>query len=478
MVVTVEEVLEAQRGHVLAPAGCGKTELLANSIAIPTDKPSLVLTHTTAGVAALRNRLKRAEVPPQHYRLNTIAGWAMNLISMFPERAGYYHNPTDELNGRIYIAIQNAIAALCQSGDIHSELRATYSRLLVDEYQDCSNSQHSIVDGIANAIPAVVFGDPMQAIFGFGGDSLPNWNAQVVPLFPEIGQLDIPWRWNNAGANDLGAWLLTVRDALENGQRIDVRTCSGRVFWHQLTNDVNQDMMAQISAQYEISRQHPNESLLIIGDSIQAASRHTYASRAQGVSVVEPVDFRDVITFANQMNGQQGPELLQSCINFLITVMTNVYGDRLQTRIQSILANRHRNAPTTPELAAIRLYQGGGYREAVSFLTAMSEDRDRRVYRHSAFNIMVEALRKAAEITSQDLSEIAANLREQRRHTGRIIPHKAVGSTLLLKGLEADHVLILDADKPDNIMSKEHLYVALTRGAKSVHVFSRSPILP
>ncbi len=478
MVVTVEEVLEAQRGHILAPAGCGKTELLAKSIAVPTEKPSLVLTHTTAGVAALRNRLKRAEVPLQHYRLNTIAGWALNLISMFPERAGYYHNPTDELNGRIYIAIQNAIAALCQSGDIHSEIRATYGRLLVDEYQDCSNSQHSIVDGVANAIPTVVFGDPMQAIFGFGGDLLPDWNDRVVPVFPEIGQLDIPWRWNNAGANDLGAWLLAVRDALTTGQRIDVRTCPGRVFWHQLTNDVNQNMMAQIAAQYEISRQHPNESLLIIGDSIQTASRHNYASRAQGVSVVEPVDFRDVITSANQMNGQRGPELLQSCINFLITVMTNVYGDRLQTRIQSILANRHRNAPTPPELSAVGLNQGGGYREAANFLLAMSEDRDRRVYRHSAFNIMVQSLKTAAESATQELSEIAANFREQRRHAGRIIPNKAVGSTLLLKGLEADHVLILDADRPGNTMSKEHLYVALTRGAKSVHVFSRNPILP
>ncbi|NQZ14777.1 MAG: hypothetical protein HRT94_08145, partial [Alphaproteobacteria bacterium] len=121
MVVTVEEVLEAQRGHVLAPAGCGKTELLANTIAIPTLKPSLVLTHTTAGVAALRNRLKRAAVPAQHYRLNTIAGWALNLISMFPERAGYQHDP---INAPDYFRIQNAIATLCHSGDIDSELRA------------------------------------------------------------------------------------------------------------------------------------------------------------------------------------------------------------------------------------------------------------------------------------------------------------------------------------------------------------------
>jgi hypothetical protein len=36
----------------------------------------------------------------------------------------------------------------------------------------------------------------------------------------------------------------------------------------------------------------------------------------------------------------------------------------------------------------------------------------------------------------------------------------------------------LDADRPGNVMSRQHLYVALSRGARSVHVFSRNPILP
>lgn len=473
--VDVNAVLGARRGHVIAPAGCGKTELIANSVAQPTDKPTLILTHTTAGVAALRMRLKKGGIPTSHYRLNTIAGWALNLISMFPERAGYTHDPVNAPN---YPRVQTAIGALCGSGNIHSEIRATYSRLLVDEYQDCSTSHHSIVSGICNAIPTVVFADPMQAIFNFGNDPLANWNTQVVPVFPEIGRLATPWRWNNADAGDLGQWLLAVREALAQGHQIDLRTCPARVTWYQLSADANANIAAQIAVQYEIARRCPGDAILTIGDSIQAASRHNYASRVQGVSVVEPVDFRDVINSADQMDGRTGPELLQSCLGFLVNVMTNVYGDRLQTRIQSILANRNRTPPTAPELAAIALYQGGRYNEAVAFLSAMATDPDRRVYRNSAFNIMVEALRTAGANPAPDLNETIAGLREQRRHSGRVIPTKAVGSTLLLKGLEADHVLILDADRPGNSMSKEHLYVALTRGAKSVHVFSRNYILP
>lgn len=473
--VDVSDILHSNLGHVVAPAGCGKTELIAKTIAQADGKPVLALSHTTAGVAALRQRLKRDGVPTSNYRLNTIAGWALNMISMFPERAGYQHNPLEAPN---YLAVQNAVGTLCVSGDINLEIAATYSRVLVDEYQDCSASQHLISTGLGNAIPVIVFGDPMQAIFGFGGDPLPDWATQVVPTFPELGRLNTPWRWNNAGAHDLGAWLLAARDALEANQSIDIRTFPARVTWHSLDADYNTNLQAQIALQYEIAKANPGDSVLIIGDSIQADSRHGFASRAKGVGVVEPVDFRDVIRFADLMDKKTGQALLDACVDFLIAVMTNVYGDNLKSRVQSIIDNRNRTPPTDPELAAIALVQGGDCMEAANFLKFMASDRDRRVYRHSAFNIMIEALQTTATTPGAELPSVIASLREQRRHAGRSIPLKAVGSTLLLKGLEADHVVILDADRPGNAMSKEHLYVALTRGAKSVNVFSRSPILP
>lgn len=473
--VDVPDILQAQRGHVVAPAGCGKTELIAKTIAQASGKPVLVLTHTTAGVAALRQRLKRDAVPASNYRLNTIAGWALNMISMFPERAGYVHDPVQAPN---YVAVQNAVGRLCTSGDINPEIAATYSRILVDEYQDCSTSQHLIISGLANAIPTVVFGDPMQALFGFGNDPLPDWNSQVVPVFPKLGRLDIPWRWNNAKAYDLGFWLLAVREALEANQSIDLRTLPARVKWFPLSTDQNMNISAQLSLQYEITRVSKGEKILIIGDSKQAESRHSFASRAHGVGVVEPVEFRDVVDFANRIDGKFGEALLDECIAFLVMVMTNVYGDQLKSRIRSILSHRNRTAPTAPELAAITLFQDGSYAEAVGFLKSMASDRNRRVYRLSAFDVMIEALQITTTTQGTNLPSIIAGLREQRRHAGRIIPPKAIGSTLLLKGLEADHVVILDADRPGNPMSKAHLYVALTRGAKSVSVFSRSPILP
>jgi len=69
------DLLAIDQGLVVAPAGCGKTQLTADALSRhDSAKPILVLTHTNAGVAALRSRLNRAGVNPSAYRLVTIDG--------------------------------------------------------------------------------------------------------------------------------------------------------------------------------------------------------------------------------------------------------------------------------------------------------------------------------------------------------------------------------------------------------------------
>ena len=64
-------------------------------------------------------------------------------------------------------------------------------------------------------------------------------------------------------------------------------------------------------------------------------------------------------------------------------------------------------------------------------------------------------------------------MREQNRLVGRPLPKRAVGSTLLLKGLEAEVAVILNASGLD----AKNLYVAITRGSNMVVICSESPIL-
>lgn len=70
--------------------------------------------------------------------------------------------------------------------------------------------------------------------------------------------------------------------------------------------------------------------------------------------------------------------------------------------------------------------------------------------------------------------EASVSERERFRVKGRTLGKRNMGSTLLLKGLEADTTVILGADD----MDARNLYVALTRASHKVIVCSTTPLLP
>ena len=65
-------------GYVVAPAGYGKTHLIAESTARSAGR-QLILTHTYAGVNALRRKMRCLGVSDRFYRIDTIASWALRL---------------------------------------------------------------------------------------------------------------------------------------------------------------------------------------------------------------------------------------------------------------------------------------------------------------------------------------------------------------------------------------------------------------
>ena len=78
-----------------------------------------------------------------------------------------------------------------------------------------------------------------------------------------------------------------------------------------------------------------------------------------------------------------------------------------------------------------------------------------------------------AAVPRNTFYDAAVRAREQNRLIGRTLPRRAVGSTLLLKGLEADVSIVLNAAE----MNARNLYVAMTRGSKALVICSPSPIL-
>ncbi|MDR0776881.1 MAG: UvrD-helicase domain-containing protein [Azonexus sp.] len=459
------------RGTVTAPAGCGKTQLIAQALTHHREtKPILVLTHTNAGVAALRGRLDRADVPRSAYRLSTIDGWAMRFISTFPGRSGHDARilgltaPSND-----YPAIRDAAWKLLQAGHVNDVLKASYARIIVDEYQDCSVPQHCIVYFLSLILPTCVLGDPMQAIFGFRGNALADWNQHVCAHFPIVGELTTPWRWRNAGAESLGQWLLEARQLLAAGQSVDLRSGpKEHVNWIQTVapNDHAQRLAAARTAPPSADGR-----VLIIADSRNREAQRNFASQTPGASTVEAVDLQDLITFCTSFDIHSS-DALARILEFAQSMMTHVGVPELTRRLDSLRRGTARNPPTKTESRALEFERAPSLAGAISLLSELRELPNIRVHRPAILYGVLKALRQAST-GSASLAEAGARVREENRLLGRPLPKRAVGSTLLLKGLEAEVAVLLDTEG----MSAQHLYVAMTRGSMKLVVCSDSPIV-
>lgn len=467
--MTNPNLLEIDRGLIVAPAGCGKTHLITDALkATTTEKPILVLTHTNAGVAALRQRLSRLQIERKSYRLATIDGWAMRLASTFPLRADYHAGPNPKTPN--YPAIRRAAWTVLKNNHLTDIVKANYSRLLVDEYQDCSTHQHAIVFFAARHLPACVLGDPMQAIFGFGDDGLAKWEEHVCKHFPIVAELETPWRWNNAGNDELGEWLLEKRKALLAGEAIDVTDAPDSVRWVKLEGDA--DDYKKLVAAARCNHKAAGETSLVIGDSRSAASRYKIAKNVPGIITVEPVDLKDLTSFARNLDLGDG-HVVSDTMEFAESLITNVGAKSTLARVRSLTAGTARTPATDLEQAALSLEGNPSFKGIAALLSECSRQTGCRTYRPGVLRAALRALTICESDSGVSFEEAAIRVREENRAIGRQLPRSAIGSTLLLKGLEADHVVVLNAGE----LNARNLYVAMTRGAKSITLCSASNVL-
>ena len=471
--MSVEAVLNTERGLIVAPAGCGKTHLITETLKVKANKPYLVLTHTTAGVSALKQRLKRIGVPNTNFVITTIDGWSRRISNMFPTSCNVIATPDNPRD--YYPELRLNVNRYISAGHISEIISSSYSRLLIDEYQDCDSAQHRLICSLSEYLPTIIFGDPMQCIFNFGGP-MPSWSKDVQSWFPVICELNTPWRWINAGTPGLGQWILNCRSLLIEGKSIDLLSCPEYVQWHQLTNNFQSDSQNQINTQYQLRNNHDaSDSLLVIGNPYRANLRHNFASSSHGIDVVEPVELSDITSAASTLDNADGMGLADSLLTTTTTMMTGVGKARLMQRTSSIIAGRNRTPATTIELAVKNVVEHGDKNSIASLLSCLELNSDTRVYRRGAFSALKDTIYLSISDPTKTMKQAAEVIREQRRHQGdRRIPQRAIGSTLLLKGLEADHVLILDAGD----MNSHNLYVALSRGAKSITAFSSRSVTP
>jgi len=301
---------------------------------------------------------------------------------------------------------------------------------------------------------------------------LVSWENDVDPVFPLVGKLTTPWRWENAGTRILGDWLLDARTRLEQGKAIDVRTAKEGVTWVQL--DGTNDRLICLSAVRTLAS-HSDGRVLVIGDSTNAAMRQEFASQTPGAMTVEPVDLKDLFAFAEAFS-PEAPKALEALARFAQSVMTNLGTAAVGTllpRVSSLQRGSAKKPPTPVENAALVFDASRDFPTAIRLLAEIRKQPGVRAYRPEVLRACIKAFQLCGGTDRMALQEAVTRVREQHRFSSRPLPKLAVGSTLLLKGQEAEVVVILNAGG----LNARNLYVAMTRGSKTVAICSRDPVL-
>ncbi len=459
-------ILSCRRGCVIAPAGCGKTDKIASTVAMGQGR-RLVLTHTLAGVDALRTRLKDKKAGQESYQLTTIAAWCLRLVSAFPQRSGSSVTmPRNDLEwNAVYISAGN----LLRSKSIDSVIKASYYGVFVDEYQDCTMSQHDSVRALADLIPCCIFGDHLQSIFGFRNNKLPDWDKEVLQAFPVVARLGEPWRWKKSN-QALGAWLLKCRNDLESKGQVDLR--GGPIAHEALVGNGIKAYQEKVRLVLKSLKKHEDGKSIIIGNSQNETGRALLARDVKACAV-ESITCKRLGTFVKQLNGSCREERANVVLKLIRDAVAGADVAALRRTLESVIEGKRRKQLDAQQAACVEIYSSDRLEPILQLLEDIKRKNVGWIYRRELYSVLCAALRVVVSGGEKSLSDAIWDVQNRRRHAGRRFGKRSIGSTLLVKGLEFDHAIIVDVEQ----LTRNELYVALTRGSHTVTVISKSPIL-
>lgn len=453
------EFAHARAALVVAPAGCGKTELLARAVQHLQDQQQLILTHTHAGVRAVRSRLHRLGVPSRSYRVDTIAGFSLRLAVNYPRLSGLdLTTPERQQWNLVYPAALQAL----KNRHVAGAIAARYGGVMVDEYQDCTLPQHAIVLRLAELLRTRVVGDPLQGIFSFGDNQTVDFGRDIPPCFERLPDLTTPWRWKQSNP-DLGDWLLLIRSDIERCITPEFDTAPVTVH------------PAGRSEQIRACKSASSLEGTVVGIRKWPGDAHDVAMSLGGsFTSMEEVECHVLLSGARQLDSTTGFDRALAAINFAAICATAV-DQRLSAARAAFRSKLTATSQSNQDQGVVALLNKiattGSLGPVPAALRAIVGLPGVALYRREAFDDMQAALRLHAESDGLSLRDAAWQVRDRTRHTGRRVDNKTISRTLLVKGLEFDHAIVLDVNEfTAGPLDFRNLYVALTRGSQTLTV--------
>jgi AAA domain len=448
-------IANATSGFVESPAGCGKTEAIVRTVGTYCTGCQLILTHTHAGVDALRQRFREQNIPSGKFHIDTIAGWCWGWVRRYPNNASYHSSMEIAVWNEVYAAMSN----LLQKNFVRKGVLNSYDGVIIDEYQDCTASMHRVIANLKLILPCRVLGDDLQGIFGFGSEPLISWSDVRTEFVNDLGILQTPHRWLRAENATLGEWLLSTRSFLRQGTEPD---------YQGSPIDRRSVSFADLSSQLIRLTHEKQGRMCVIGPKarpLPASIETTLINN--NYRILEPNELSTLRALILTLSDGSPAQQSEAAFKFL----TRTHGGLPQDEsvfIRKLLKDESQRPRRSDRKTLCEKHSAG---VTPRLLLDLLQYIDRSAEILCKLRESVSALKCVLEEHIQSGTELKSSYRDEitrRKYQNRSHFYRCTGSTLLVKGLEFDHTLILRS--PDWQTSRGNyndLYVALTRGSKS-----------
>jgi hypothetical protein len=470
----IDRFLSLDKTMLIAPAGYGKTHSIAVSMnVLKSNGKHLILTHTHAGIASIKEKFKKENIPSKCFHVETISGFAQRYVLSF-----YNGDDIPVLGDRSYFGFILK-KALYYFGlkPIQKILLRSYSSLFVDEYQDCTSNQHNLIVLVSSLFPTRFLGDPLQGIFQFDPlDLLVDMgnSTQMDGFFSNKYELQQPQRWLRGNNEKLGEALKAIRSELLLGNPINLSMYSAiesHCFNEDDINDPTSDYYKKVSFSL-----NDNSLLIIHPNTTSINPRLALIKKFKNrFTLLESIDDKDFYKLAGKFDnilvGQGASVIKEICTAiFNKTELDKWFNDK---GIKSKTKPDEKEVIKPLKLIIEDYETNPSFTKLRKAMLEIPKLPMLKCYRKEIFSCLCKSL-LYADIEKTTVLNAMIETRNTIRRYGKKTNIKCIGTTLLTKGLEFDTVIILNAHQFD---CPKHLYVALTRACKKLVIFSNNKIL-